>query len=293
MDCRTTLLVGLSLALFGPGCAQMPHMGTATPPQPQARPQPPPPPPPVITKNDEKRPKRPPKASTLVAWAACREGEANSPKMEPTDKEACYEEARRAYQEALKLEPKNQPAYAGLARIYAYTKRYDKAMETYHKALEIFPKDASLWFDLGMCHARLKQWDLAIKSFQKGQQFDPENRAITRTLGFCQARAGQFQESAETFAKIMTPAEAHYNVARMLQHLHKEELSRQFLHQAVHFDPDLEAAKTMLANLEHPPALGSPAPVHVATYNTPAANAPAATSPAASHPIVQINFEDR
>jgi tetratricopeptide (TPR) repeat protein len=259
MVSRMTLLLALSLSWCGLGCVQNPALPTAPPPQPKPKPEP------VVTKESPKA-KRTPKASTYVAWGQMREQEAEDKDTNPSQKMDLYDDARQVYQTALKIDPKHLPAYSALARVYMKMNHYDKALETYKQAAEKFPKEFSLWLDLGMCYCRMKQWDPAVASFKKALEMDPENRQVLQTLGFCQARAGHTQESLETLQKVMTPAQAHFQIARMLHHVQRDDLCRVELNQALQMDPELAPARTMLASLNGPPPTVPPTGVIPAAH---------------------------
>src|SRR6187549_3407350 len=102
MDCRHWLLGLFAVSLlFGcnrgqtnaPGAAPVPAVvGQA----PQDKP-------------DKKVARRNPTASTCVAFGNMRLDMASDPTRSAQEKETCYDEARRGFQEALKLDPKYLP----------------------------------------------------------------------------------------------------------------------------------------------------------------------------------------
>ena len=128
-----------------------------------------------------------------------------------------------------------------------------------------------------MCYCRVKQWDQAVASFKKSLEMDPENRQVLQTLGFSLARAGHTQDSLEILQKIMTPAQAHYQIGRMLHHVQRDDLCRLELSQALQVDPQFAPARCLLASLDGPPPT-TPSPVSV--------------NPTAGVPHVQLRFEE-
>lgn len=274
MVSRISFLIMLGMTLSGLGCVQSQGLPTAPPPpQPKIQPEP------TITKAAPKT-KRPPKPATFVAWGDLREQEAEEPGVDQARKMNLYDEARQCYQKALKVDPKNLAAYNGLARVYLKMEHCDRALEVYNQAVEKFPKEFGLWYDMGMCHCRVKQWDKAVFSFKKALEVDPENRPVTQTLGFCLARAGHIPESLEALQKIMKPAQAHFQIARMLHHVERDDLCREELHKALAIDPEFTPAHAMLASLNRvPPVSNSP-------------RTPVVTPSQPSQPHLQIQFED-
>lgn len=203
--------------------------------------------------------KRKPKASTCVAFGNNFEQEANDPGRTPADQEQIREKARKAFQQALDLDPKNIPAALGLARLHSTRGDHGRAVSTYQKALKVHPKEVTLWAELGMCHAQQKEWEPALRCLRKGLEFDPENRQLSHHLGWCLARAGHYEESLVCFRKTDGEAKAHYNLARMLHHMQQNDLSCQHLRIALEKNPQLAEAKQLLVNLESP----APDPQHV------------------------------
>lgn len=202
-----------------------------------------------LAKREASLPKRNPQPATCVAFALVREQMANDPKCSATDRRNHLDEAKRSYQQALRLDPKHQPAHVGLARVYeglGEQAHVRKTFETAHKAL---PKNAVLAYSEGMYWARQKEWEKSIQFLRTAQKQDPDNRAIARDLAFTLARVGQFEESVEVFKTIGGEASGYYFVAKMLRHMKDDERSQQYAAQALALQPDMEPAKQLLAEL--------------------------------------------
>jgi tetratricopeptide (TPR) repeat protein len=195
---------------------------------------------------------RQPKPSTCVALGNFNEQSAADPRRSPAEQEQLRERARRAYQQALKIDPNDRVALVALARLYITMDDHEHAVATYRQAVKIHPDDAALWYELGMCQARQKQWEPALDSLRRATELDPEQRLYAHSLGFCLARAGHYDESVAAFAKVEGTANAHYNLARMLHHMNEDELSKQHLRLALEIKPELDPARQLLASLEKP-----------------------------------------
>jgi Tfp pilus assembly protein PilF len=248
MDRRISLVLVLGLACGLLGCAphsSLPLVSTET----KSAPPPPPVTPPEPTPVSDGKPKKP-HASTYVAAGSLAEKTAEDPKRTPANREEMLEQARKAYQLAITTDPDYVPAHQALARLYIKMRDEEHAVATLRKVLQAHPKEAPLWFDLGMCYSRQKQWESAIDCLRKAVEIDPESRPYVNTLGFCLARAGKLDESVACFRKVMGPAEAHYNLARMLHHLGQDEQCKQHLQLALQVDPQLEAARQLLSQLD-------------------------------------------
>lgn len=239
MDCRRSVVLALALLTGALGCSLRK----------------PSPLPPLPGPTDDMVPQRQltsrqPKAKTCVAIGQLKESEAEAPQRAPNECEALREQALKAYQQALQLDPKNLQAAQALARLYSTRGDADKALATYQKALKAHPKEPAIWFEAGMCHARKKDWEPAIRSLRKAVELDPENRQCAHILGYTLACAGQYDESLACFQRTDGEAMAHFNLARMLHRMERFDLSRQQLQLALQKDPQLTAAQAMLAHYE-------------------------------------------
>lgn len=81
-------------------------------------------------------------------------------------------------------------------------------------------------------------------------ELDPENPRCVNHYGFCLARVGRFEESLAVFRTEGNEAKAHYQLARMLNHLGKVDLCKQHLEAALRIEPRFTEAELMLVQLE-------------------------------------------
>jgi tetratricopeptide (TPR) repeat protein len=251
MDCRWTLLVAAGLACGGVGCVGV-DSGSLKPPAPQAHAtSPAEQDPPSSTEGwfGKKNPPKP-KPATCVAYGRYLERMANLPGRPAARQEQLRDEARRAYEGALAIDPEYLPAYSALAMFYENVGDHERAVQTYRKVLQTHRKESSLWADLGMCHARNKEWDPAVEALGTAAELEPHNRQYARTLGLCLARAGRYDDAFAWLSKAGGAAEAHYTIARMLHHLQQDEASKQHLRLALQIDPGMGSAQVLLAELE-------------------------------------------
>src|SRR5262245_36829602 len=99
MDGRGCWVLGLGLLLGGLGCA---HETTTLPPG--ATPSM------VEIRKEKPLSKRAPQPTTLIAYGNLYERTAADPKFTAAEREQLRDQARRSYQQALKIDPKNVPA---------------------------------------------------------------------------------------------------------------------------------------------------------------------------------------
>jgi tetratricopeptide (TPR) repeat protein len=196
---------------------------------------------------------RKPSAELCVAYGRVCERSAAQLNADPVRQQKCRDEARKAYQRGIELEPNVKTAYVALGQFYLAGEDMERALETYRKGLKRLPKEPALWSELGFAQCRKKDWAGAVESFRKAHELEPETHEYGTQLGLCLARAGRVDESVACLTKVQGPAQAHYNVARMLEQLDQPDQSKAYLRTALQLKPDLSAAKDMLARLEGSP----------------------------------------
>jgi tetratricopeptide (TPR) repeat protein len=248
MDCRTRMFWSLALLGGMAGCTSTGTNTTSTPPAPT--------PTPVQTariepdkiKKESDLPKKDPTPKMCVVWGNLAAGEADASRS-PVDANEKRDQARKAYQQALKLDPNYLPAYQGLAKLYLALQDTEHAVATLQTALKHHPKDAAVYFDLGMIYCNRKEWAPALENLTKAAQLEPENRLYVNTLGHAQARAGKPDEALKTYLRVNPEAQAHLNVARMMMHLNQPELCRQYLQTALQKDPNVPGGHELVVQL--------------------------------------------
>lgn len=208
-----------------------------------------PPEPKMAVKKEENLPIKAPKAATCIAFADFRAQEASNFERPPLQRQQLQEDARKAYQQALDTEPENLQALVGLSRLYVQMEDYQHAQMGYEKAAIAHPKQGGVWFEMGMLHARKKEWNKSLDCLAKAVEFEPENRQFLNTYGFALARCAKFEESLKVFMRTNEPAKARFQVARMMQHVGKNDEARELLTKALAEKPDYPEARELLANM--------------------------------------------
>jgi len=180
----------------------------------------------------------------------------------PALQQQLYDKARKAFQQAIKVDPNYTPAYESLANLYLILEDSQRAVETYQKAIQVAPNNAQLWYELGMCQCRRKDFAHGVTGLTKACDLDPENRQYANVLGFTLARMGRYDESLACFSRVLNKAKAHYNLARMLQHTQQTDLCKYHLQCALQEDPTLEPAQKLLVQI----TTGIPSEVQPTSY---------------------------
>jgi tetratricopeptide (TPR) repeat protein len=243
MDGRVSLIPGLALVLGLSGCT--PGIRTSsssraeTPPVAQAAP----------SKNSKTK-IRQPKADTCISFGDFRLRQAGEAGKTEADRRQYLAEARKAYLQALEIEPRSLTAQIGLARVTLGEGDHARAVAAYKATLKLYPKEALVWFELGMAHSRAKAWKPAVQALSRAADLDPKNRQYGDMLGYCLARAGAYDQSLTVFSRYVSEDQAHYNVARMMYQMKQDDLARQHLRLALTRNPKLKQAAELLVQIE-------------------------------------------
>src|SRR5260370_39077133 len=182
MDCRHAMVVALGLLSGSLGCAHFPHSPTQSGSEGSAVAANDEPAPADVPKETEtSQPKRQPLPSTGVAFGTFNERSAADARRTPAEQEHFRDLARKAYQQALHLDPENLPALTSLARLYVRMGDHEHAITTYRRAVMSHPKEAGVWHELGICYAQNKQWEPAVDSLKEAVELGPEQRLYSQS----------------------------------------------------------------------------------------------------------------
>ncbi|TMC22512.1 MAG: tetratricopeptide repeat protein [Chloroflexi bacterium] len=96
----------------------------------------------------------------------CREGDQYL-------KQQQYSQALQAYEEALRIDPRNFYAWNGKGTALYNQGNYRKALEAYQRATEIDPDSAVVWVSAGLVLIRLQRYQQALVHFERALAIDP------------------------------------------------------------------------------------------------------------------------
>jgi len=114
-----------------------------------------------------------------------------------------YEEAAKAYQEAINKEPDEPVYYNNLGIVYSKLGRYEEAIEVYKKMLEIQPESYSANKNLGELYGLQKNYKEALPYFSKAVELSPDDPDAFYSLGACLMNTGANTKALETFSKVI------------------------------------------------------------------------------------------
>ncbi|MGH6892107.1 MAG: tetratricopeptide repeat protein [Dongiaceae bacterium] len=115
--------------------------------------------------------------------------------------------AYKAYDEAIKLNPKSYEAHRKLGDLYA--KRYfgssqtEPAIASYKKALELKPDSGYVNSQLSLCYLKLDRYPEAIASAKRAIQLEPGSAMGVYNLGFIYAAMGHYDEARKIQSQLL------------------------------------------------------------------------------------------
>jgi len=84
-----------------------------------------------------------------------------------------YSQALLAYEDALRMDPRNFYAWNGKGTALYNQGNYRKALEAYQRATEIDPENAVVWVSAGLVLNRLQRYQQALVHFERALNIDP------------------------------------------------------------------------------------------------------------------------
>jgi tetratricopeptide (TPR) repeat protein len=135
------------------------------------------------------------------------------------------DQARKAYQQAVKLKPDYAEAINNLGTVYYAKKSYRRAISYYQKAIALAPEDprsASFYLNLGIAFFARKQLDQCVEANQMALKLDSE----------VFERRGNFGTTLEN-RDVAERAKYHYLMAKMYAKSGRADLAMQYLRKAL------------------------------------------------------------
>jgi tetratricopeptide (TPR) repeat protein len=103
----------------------------------------------------------------------------------------------------IELEPRNQRALTGRARVYERLGQFDKAIADYSETLRIDGLRADVWNRRGAAYFRLNQKDKALADFSKAVELAPTTFLYLNNRANAYDLLGRFQEAMADREKIL------------------------------------------------------------------------------------------
>lgn len=103
-------------------------------------------------------------------------------------REEKYQEALRAYNRAITLDPTNPVFYCNRAAAHSRLNDYQKAADDCKMSLRYDPNYGKAYGRMGIAYSKLNKHDLALKAYQQALQLEPNNVDYLNNLNVAQQR---------------------------------------------------------------------------------------------------------
>ena len=143
------------------------------------------------------------------------------------------DEAVRAFQEAISLNPKNAWAHNNIGNALRKQNKLDKAIEAYNKALSIKPDLAEAYSSIGNALRKQNKLDKAIEAYNKAISIKPDFAKAFNNMGIALQDQGKLDKAIRAYNKALSIkpdyAEAWNNIFFPLQAIKFQKRSNQNL----------------------------------------------------------------
>ena len=110
-----------------------------------------------------------------------------------------YAEAESALEEAVKLDPGNQPGWSNLGVVRRRLGKLLPAAEAFRRAAELAPTDPGAMNNLALAYIDAKDWVSAVALLRSATKASPQNPSLWLNFGLSQQGLGNEQGAIESF----------------------------------------------------------------------------------------------
>jgi tetratricopeptide (TPR) repeat protein len=153
------------------------------------------------------------------------------------------------YLEALKLDPSHRDALFHLGQLYTQRRQFPQAVTMWQRYLAATKNSASAYSNLGYCYELSRHLDWAEQMYKAGIARDPTSAACRHNYALMLARGGRLNDALAQLSTVLSPAEAHYNIASVLEQQGQIEPAKAYYRRALELNPQLHDARVRLAVL--------------------------------------------
>jgi tetratricopeptide (TPR) repeat protein len=155
------------------------------------------------------------------------------------------DEAIKAFDKALNLDPMSATAWSGKGFVLQKLGKDDEGVHAYDKAFQLDPASvsATTWSNKGAAYLNLSKYDEAIQALDKANELDPEYAPTWCNKGAVYLKLGKYDEAIQVLDKAteLDPKEAStwYAKGKALDALDKYDEAIQAYDEALKLNPDM------------------------------------------------------
>jgi len=162
-----------------------------------------------------------------------------------------FEEAKKKFEEVIKLQPKFADGFYNLATIFLKLKKIDSAIFFFHKTLELDVNFYNAYFNLGICYNEINQIDNSIKYYNIYIYHAPEDLSAYINLGIILFNSKDFKKAKEIFNKVLnldlSCVAANFYIGLIFLEEKENLTAINFFEKAIYFDKNFYLAYSNLA----------------------------------------------
>ena len=113
-----------------------------------------------------------------------------------------YEEARRAFEHAIHINPRYVPARVNMGNALVALRRDADALKEFLEVIALQPNDLLALKNLGLIYGRQEKFDLAMKYLERARTLAPRDTEINVALAGAEISAGKASEAKRVIAEL-------------------------------------------------------------------------------------------
>ena len=117
-------------------------------------------------------------------------------------KQGDYEEAIKAFNQAITDNPKNAEALSMKGLSLNQLKKYEEAIEVFDQYIKIDPNNALVWSSKGIALYETGKYDEVVKACDQALKIEPDE-SIWSLKGMALSKLGKYNEAAQAFEKAL------------------------------------------------------------------------------------------
>lgn len=161
-----------------------------------------------------------------------------------------FRRAITQYELASKLDHTASVPLLRLGMIYTQLGEFDNAVGAWNRYIKATNGDAAGYCDLGYTQELAQRFPEAEAAYKIAIARQPKNETARVDYGLMLARRGRLKEATIQLQTVLTAAEAHYNLASVLESEGKLEDAKSQYQEALRLDPKMTDAQTRLAAID-------------------------------------------
>jgi uncharacterized protein (TIGR02466 family) len=163
-----------------------------------------------------------------------------------------FEEAAKAYRDALEIEPKIAEIHFNLGVVLGHLGQTEDAIANYRKAISLKPELTVAYFNLGVVLQEQGQLEDAVSCYRKAVALEPGFYEAYGNLGTVLQKQGKLEDAVASYRKalaIQPDAKGYFNLGTALRDKGKHEEAGQTYLKALELRPDYADAHNNLGEI--------------------------------------------